>query len=252
MVDEEAARVFKLDTATGIPVKSMSLPDSASGDPNSWGLTWDGEHLWHSQYYSNPKIFELDTATGAVIAEFTPPASLILGIVWSDGNLWGVDIESMTAYVMELPSGSVLRQYQWKVPYPLGLELRGGYLWNVSSAEFGGGTRRVYQVDPGTGGLEQQQLPSQPRACPMQPYPNPFARCTHLRCGPGKSLVADASVYDTRGRLVRRLVVGAGNELVWDGADGSGTRVVGGVYFVRLELNGGRVERATVRLLPQK
>jgi len=54
---------------------------------------------------------------------------------------------------------------------------------------------------------------------------------------------AAARVYSASGRLVTTLFDGrlsSGNErLVWNGTDGDGQRVASGVYFVRLEADGG-------------
>ncbi|MBD3187614.1 hypothetical protein GF325_12340 [Candidatus Bathyarchaeota archaeon] len=53
------------------------------------GLTWDGSHLWASQW--NPhRILRIDPSTGAVVANHSSgfPFS---GITWRDGLIWGSD-----------------------------------------------------------------------------------------------------------------------------------------------------------------
>jgi len=60
-----------------------------------------------------------------------------------------------------------------------------------------------------------------------------------------------AAVFDTRGRLVRNLVVPAavgdgGRALRWDGRDGQGRRVAPGVYFLRAESGGATARRMVV------
>jgi hypothetical protein len=62
---------------------------------------------------------------------------------------------------------------------------------------------------------------------------------------------ASLRVFDTAGRLVRRMYDGAASGPVrvrWDGFDGSGTAAESGVYLVRLE-SGGRVAARKVPLL---
>ena len=58
------------------------------------------------------------------------------------------------------------------------------------------------------------------------------------------------TVFDTGGRLVRRLVddfLAAGGEgIAWDGHDGAGAQVAAGVYFYRLELSGEVLTRKIV------
>lgn len=70
--------------------------------------------------------------------------------------------------------------------------------------------------------------------------PNPFAAAqgTEIRFGLPAEGVAILDVFDTRGRLVKRLASGvqpAGMGMVrWDGRDNSGRVVAGGVYLYRL------------------
>jgi hypothetical protein len=63
---------------------------------------------------------------------------------------------------------------------------------------------------------------------------------------PQRSLV-DLSIYDIRGRLVRRLahdvMVRGRSEIVWDGTDARGRRVVTGVCFYRLQARGQQITR---------
>jgi flagellar hook assembly protein FlgD len=58
---------------------------------------------------------------------------------------------------------------------------------------------------------------------------------------------ARLGVYDTSGRLVRRLVdemLAAGSHGVpWDGTDQSGRHVASGVYYYRLEAQGSTAMR---------
>ena len=58
----------------------------------------------------------------------------------------------------------------------------------------------------------------------------------------GQPLTVDAAVYDVRGRQVRRFaeaVLGPGRHHVdWDGLDSGGRRVAGGVYFLRVSVDG--------------
>ncbi|MEO0085610.1 MAG: hypothetical protein ABIK37_03165, partial [candidate division WOR-3 bacterium] len=121
MVDENTSTLYEIDPATGTPLKSFPLPDT-SRDPSSWGLAWDGNYLWHSEY-AHGKIYQLDTTDGRVVSWFAPPDSWILGLEYDGQYLWGVSIRSNHAFLMSLPSGTLVQTYPWKVPYPLGLAL---------------------------------------------------------------------------------------------------------------------------------
>lgn len=68
--------------------------------------------------------------------------------------------------------------------------------------------------------------------------PNPFAPGTAVHFELSRSERVVVEIYDTRGRLVRKLLdnvlePGAYQE-VWDGADSRGSEVHGGVYFVKM------------------
>lgn len=83
-------------------------------------------------------------------------------------------------------------------------------------------------------------------------WPNPFAEGTVIllrRATAGETAI---SVHDVAGRAVRRLSLGdrpAGVvEIRWDGRDDNGRSVAAGVYFVRVEGEGGSSPRKLVRL----
>jgi hypothetical protein len=72
-----------------------------------------------------------------------------------------------------------------------------------------------------------------------QNVPNPFNPVTTIRFDLASESKVRLAIYDTAGRLVRVLVQGVepagARSALWDGTDGRGRRVSGGVYFYRLE-----------------
>jgi beta-lactamase superfamily II metal-dependent hydrolase len=75
-------------------------------------------------------------------------------------------------------------------------------------------------------------------------YPNPAAPgSVRILCRPAPGGIAEVSVYDVRGRLVRRLgegsIAGGVRALRWDGADETGRVAPAGMYVVRLTTNSG-------------
>ncbi len=81
-------------------------------------------------------------------------------------------------------------------------------------------------------------------------FPNPAmltALGVQLRVA-GNAGPYHGSVYDLRGRVVRRFSGVADRAVVWDGRDGDGVLVRPGVYFVRVEA-AGRTHTARVALL---
>lgn len=78
----------------------------------------------------------------------------------------------------------------------------------------------------------------QPRLQAAPNAPNPFSYSTSIAFSLPTTTVVEVSVYDLRGREVRRLVdesFDAGEHRIsWDGRDGVGERVAAGTYFYRL------------------
>jgi hypothetical protein len=70
-------------------------------------------------------------------------------------------------------------------------------------------------------------------------YPNPVVRSTVVAFDLPAARNVRLRIYDSSGRLARRLVEGsmpAGrHQRLWDGADDGGRRVAAGVYFIRFE-----------------
>jgi len=247
MVDETQTLAYQLDTATGNALRTITLPDT--GGSHAWGISWDGQYLWLSSYTGPGQVFQIDTISGAVISQFTPPRTSILGIVWDGAYLWGVDIDSRVAYKMNVPGGAVVDSFAWQLTYPLGMAWDGRYLWNVSGSEGSGGTRRVYKLGDGTGLFESQTTTASLPALLSRPEPNPFVHLTRLTCNASSAHVVGVEVFDTRGRLVRHLVPGSRNVLTWNGIDDAGRRAATGVHFIRLRLTDGTVEQRPVLLL---
>jgi hypothetical protein len=82
--------------------------------------------------------------------------------------------------------------------------------------------------------------------------PNPFRAGTEVSYRLPRGTPVHLAVYDTAGRLVRRLTEGwvsSGNQrITWDGSNDAGTPLVTGVYFVRLRAEGQTVTRKAVLL----
>jgi hypothetical protein len=83
------------------------------------------------------------------------------------------------------------------------------------------------------------------------PAPNPGTHGFRLAYTiPGRAAVR-LDVYDARGRVVKHLFRAEQEEgsytLRWDGADGGGLPVAGGIYFIRLEARGPGIEITETR-----
>ena len=86
---------------------------------------------------------------------------------------------------------------------------------------------------------------------PIRVYPNPARDAVRFRLELARAGPASLDVFDVAGRRVRRLLAGphpAGPSVVtWDGRSDAGAPLPAGVYFYRLETNGGTASGKVVR-----
>ena len=88
-----------------------------------------------------------------------------------------------------------------------------------------------------------------PRPGPPACTPNPFRDETRLSFSAAPGAAAVLRLYDTRGRLVRRVPAGRTDHVVWDGRDEAGARLAAGVYLYALDPGDGRRYEGKVVLL---
>jgi hypothetical protein len=82
-----------------------------------------------------------------------------------------------------------------------------------------------------------------PRLASVRAMPNPFALETNVRVALSNSGRVDLTIFDTRGRLVRRLARGAwlpagAPSVIWDGKRDDGRTSASGIYFLRARIDG--------------
>jgi len=87
----------------------------------------------------------------------------------------------------------------------------------------------------------------------FQNQPNPFSPVTRIAFELPEFGRVELEIYSVDGRLIRRLVseerAAGSHEVIWDGCDGEGQKVAGGVYFYKLAAPGTAESRRMI-LLP--
>ena len=239
-VYEHNAMLYKLEHPSGAIIDSLYLPDSGFSDPQSWGLAWDGTYLWHSRYkghLTNPgRIFQLDPNTGQVLYSFPSPTDFMLGIAWDDPYLCGVDIITRKLYWMNPWDSTVVKDTNWMIRYPLGIDWgRGGYLWGTSGTSRSShqGTERVYRSDIMTviGTTENEEKVLNQHL--IGPYPNPCSHSTEIVLTLPKPMMVKAHVYTVLGQRfasIKDQLMSAGeHQFLW-----KTSKVKTGVYLLQV------------------
>lgn len=119
-----------------------------------------------------------------------------------------------------------------------------------------------YHESGGTGvlgtavGVSDGTVPGSGLLASLASFPNPFNPFTNVAFTMRADAAVSLEIYDTSGRLQRRLFadrpLAAGYHVIgWDGADETGRQVPSGVYFARVAATdaAGRIETASHKLL---
>ena len=153
LVGEQSAKLFKIDNK-GTILKTFDLPSGKDFDPNGFGIAWDGNNLWHSQYLP-PVIYKINPSDGSVISSFVPNDT-IMGIEWINNKLYGIsvtdDIYDSKLVEIDTITGEFNDSVEWNIAYPLDLCFDNNYIWNVSGpTDFLGyhigGKNKIYKVE---------------------------------------------------------------------------------------------------------
>jgi len=77
------------------------------------------------------------------------------------------------------------------------------------------------------------------------PWPNP-ARSTVALSYVSQAPITRSEVFDTEGRIVRRLATAGEREITWDLRSTTGRRVPAGLYFIRVDTPSGAESRKLI------
>ena len=134
---------------TGQIVQSFAAPGRYPA-----GLTWDGQHLWVSDFHTD-KIYELNTQ-GKVLRTLSSPAYYPIGLAFDGKYLWNADSKGLIPqgdeyhrgkiFKIDPKTGDVLKTLDAPTPSPSGLTWDGHYLWCVDNLH-----HKLIQFDPEDG-----------------------------------------------------------------------------------------------------
>jgi hypothetical protein len=122
-------KVYRFDPATGTHQLQFSNP--TIGD--SYGMTYDGQHLWIIDRGSTGPSYALQLdLSGNVVSQFTLPDQYMSGIAYDNGDFWVNTYHPNPGIVYKVDNtGSVLQQFVPPDDQPWDICLHGDDLWIV-------------------------------------------------------------------------------------------------------------------------
>ncbi|RKX71706.1 hypothetical protein DRP53_00540 [candidate division WOR-3 bacterium] len=216
------ASIHKIDTL-GNTIGTWPSP----GGEYSYGMTFDGQYLWHSDKNLR-RIYKLDYNDPTVIIESFQVSWEPQDLGWYRSHLWAV-ANYVQIYELDPTNMNIINSWTTGRPYSAGLALGGGYLWFGTTNRTGW----VYKVE-GVVDIEEEAKKS-PASGWVSVFPNPFRGSTTLSLKRFEDEKVEVKIFNAAGRLVRSLFCGkAGSELIWDGRDDFYSLVPPGVYYFQI------------------
>jgi len=192
----------------------------------------------------------LDNITEGPMHETRVVGSEVSGNIYT-GNLIVSDIYNLPEYLPPVNQASeapCIENAKWIALVP-------GYLVCAYTNHGGGGAdgAEVYVISTPAGGAVEEESSTPVNRVVLQVAPNPTrggARIFATMPSDTGAHLGTVSIYDTTGRLVRKLTAGPDRprsaHLTWDGRSAAGVLVTGGTYFLRLEGASPATTRLTV------
>jgi sugar lactone lactonase YvrE len=150
MVSEQSATLYKLDPFSGAVLASFPLPSHGSGEPNGWGLAWDGQYWWHGEYGPSQIIYQLDASDASAVHSFSAPSGNCMGLAWDGSHLWTTVVTIHSIHKLDPADGAVLHTIPEPAGRCLGLTWGDGTLWTADQDG-----AMIYEIDPADGHVLQ-------------------------------------------------------------------------------------------------
>lgn len=148
----DGGRVFRFNPATGEEMLLFNNPSLS----NSYGMTYDGQHLWTIDRVSPSTTpayaLQLDF-NGNVVSQFDLPDFYMSGIAYDDGDFWVMTYHPNPGLVYNVTgTGTILSQFVPPEDQPWDICLEGDNLWIVDYWEY-----TIHKVDQ-TGTVLETQM----------------------------------------------------------------------------------------------
>ena len=114
--------------------ETATLVDSCASPTTSGnGLTWDGTHLWLSDFDTRNAL-KIDPSDCSVVDQIPLPGSYPWGLGWDGTHLWHADATAETVYLLSPLDGSVVSSFPVSSPsFVTGLAFGRKHVWSADS-----------------------------------------------------------------------------------------------------------------------
>jgi hypothetical protein len=225
------------------PPYSLRIERRSDSTGNNYGLKQDSIPITGGQSYTISCWLKADTMPGGTV-HYTSGRVLVTWRSASGGSLGSSNPSYVTSsdwvqqiYVDTAPDTAVMAS----------IMIRGYGRGNPKS--IAGGLVYVDHAEFYLGSAVAEESPTPERQLDLQASPNPFASRVRLSCAGLGSRPVRLRIYDAIGQTVREWdwLDGGASDVTWDGRDGIGADMPGGLYFAVAER--GSQQLAVRRLL---
>lgn len=137
-----------------------TVVDSLGAPNDTWGLTWDGTHLWAGQDddpVGIPQLLELDPVDGSVLNQYPIPGEELRGLAWDGTSIWvyswrfgSTNVDQI--YQVDPSDGTILDSLATPFSsnnYVGGMTWMNGFLY--LTRYYPDNPTEIHKVDPATG-----------------------------------------------------------------------------------------------------
>ena len=239
--------LYKISPEDGSLLTTFQIPNPTGSNGYIRGLDWYNGYLYcllHSETVSI--IAALDVENNVWVDTLAiAGSSFSSGLTFMNGYFW---LQDSDEYVIRNVNAETGQCEGWFPHYYLcrstvGITSDGEYMYCSD------GFHNIYKYEiEGCNAVQENNIQLSDLPYQMKTYPNPFNPETRIEFEIMENAGVELTVYDLKGRLVKRLVNGkmsAGKHFVdWDGSN-----VSSGIYFCRLAVDGRVVASQRMLLL---
>ena len=185
-VCEQEGRLLKMNKTDGTIIGSFELPTfSLGGDPNNYGITFDGTHLWNIEYTINGQsiLYKIDPFSGNSLDTTFIPITGVGQIEAINNRIFGIRFRGDELFEINVETGDTSYVADWCINEPFQFDFFDeNNLIGISSRISVGGAQSVYKI----GGFDFETITSietidSDKSISLSIYPNPTTDLVNVK-----------------------------------------------------------------------